>query len=70
MDEARLKEIRQQAKLREQHDKERRLRKIEADLRLQKQERQAQDEARQAAVPPAEEQHYAHLPRPTYTGIR
>ncbi|MGZ2361519.1 hypothetical protein LRE75_33380 [Streptomyces sp. 372A] len=68
MDAARLEEIRQQARLRERHDEDR-LRKIGADLRLQRQERQAQDEAR-AAMPLAEEQHYAHLPRPSYAGVR
>lgn len=63
MDEVRLEELRQQ-------DEARRLRKIAAELQLQQQERQAQDEAHQVAEPPAQEQHYAHLPRPSYTGIR
>ncbi|MFJ3658284.1 hypothetical protein ACIPPR_33875 [Streptomyces nigra] len=69
MDDVRLEEIRQHARLREQNDEERRLR-IEADRRRQRQDRQAQDEALQAAGSPAEEQYYAHLPRPTCTGIR
>ncbi|MEV4871496.1 hypothetical protein [Streptomyces syringium] len=51
-------------RLREQ-DEERRRRKVTADLRLQQQERQAQDEAH-----PAGEPQYAQLPRPSYTGIR
>ncbi|MFD8897517.1 hypothetical protein [Streptomyces ardesiacus] len=46
------------------------MRKVTADLRLQQQERQAQDEARMTEVPPAAEQHYAQLPRQSYTGIR
>ncbi|MEU1076456.1 MULTISPECIES: hypothetical protein [unclassified Streptomyces] len=70
MDEVRLEELRRLARLREQQDEERRTRKIAADLRLQQQERQAQDEAHQAAASPAEEQHYTRLPGPTYTGIR
>ncbi|MEV7282409.1 hypothetical protein [Streptomyces sp. NPDC093111] len=70
MDEARLEELRRLARLREQQDEERRSRNIAADLRLQQQERQAQDEAHQAAVPPAEEQHFAQLPGPSYNGIR
>ncbi|MGW3389551.1 hypothetical protein [Streptomyces cinereoruber] len=67
MDEARIEELRRLARLREQQDEER-MRKIAAD-RLQ-QERQAQDEARQAAMPSVEEQHYARLPGHSYTGIR
>ncbi|MGW6203727.1 hypothetical protein ACWF9B_08785 [Streptomyces sp. NPDC055089] len=56
--------------MREQQEEERRKRKVVADLRLQQQERQAHDEARQAEVSSAEEQHYAQLPRHSYTGIR
>lgn len=62
-------EYRRQARLREQEE-ERRARKVAAGLRLQQQERQAQDEARLTEVPPAEEQHYAQLPRHFHTGIR
>lgn len=64
-----LEEHRRQARLRDQEE-ERRARKVAADLRLQQQERQAQDEARMTEVPPAAEQHYAQLPRQSYTGIR
>ncbi|MGC5263968.1 hypothetical protein ACPXCO_23415 [Streptomyces cyaneofuscatus] len=69
MEEARSEEHRRQAILREQ-DEARRTRKVAADLQLQRQERQAQDEARLAEAAPAEEQHYAQLPRQSYTGIR
>ncbi|MET8816495.1 hypothetical protein ABZW47_31405 [Streptomyces sp. NPDC004549] len=69
MDDARLEEYRRHARLREQED-ERRARKVAADLRLEAQERQAQDEAHQAEVPAAQEQSYAQLPRTSYTGIR
>jgi predicted RecB family nuclease len=69
MEDERLKEYRRRARLREQ-DEERRRRKADADLRLQQQEGQAQDEARLAEAPTAEEQHYAQLPRHSYTGIR
>ncbi|MFJ5952248.1 hypothetical protein [Streptomyces noursei] len=69
MDEARLEEFRRQARLREQ-DEERRTRKVAGDLRLRQQERQAQEEARQTEVAPVEDQHYAQLPRHSYTGIR
>ncbi|MCQ1577085.1 hypothetical protein [Streptomyces parvus] len=64
-----LEEHRRQARLRDQEE-ERRARKVAADLRLQQQERQAQDEARLTEMPPAVEQHYAQLPRQSYTGIR
>ncbi|MFJ5817261.1 hypothetical protein ACIQGT_25695 [Streptomyces sp. NPDC093108] len=69
MDEARLEDIQRKAKLREQ-ETELRNRRAAAGLRLEQQERQAQDEAQQAEVAPAEEQHYAQLPRHPYTGIR
>ncbi|MFE9250724.1 hypothetical protein [Streptomyces sp. NPDC007088] len=69
MEDARLEEYRRHTRLREQEDL-RRARKVAADLRLQSQERQAQDEAHQAEVPPAEDQRYAQLPRTSYTGIR
>lgn len=54
-----------QERLREQEE-ERRRRKVTADLRLERQERQAQDEARQSAEQPP----YAQLPRYSHTGIR
>ncbi|MFB6985594.1 hypothetical protein [Streptomyces sp. NPDC056304] len=57
------------ARLREQEE-ERRRRGMTAELRLERQERQAHDEARQAEARQAEEQQYAQLPRPSYTGIR
>ncbi|WP_440580996.1 hypothetical protein [Streptomyces sp. PT19] len=64
-----LEEHRRQARLRDQEE-ERRARKVAADLRLKQQERQAQHEGRLTEVRPAAEQHYAQLPRPSYTGIR
>ncbi|MCX4681587.1 hypothetical protein OG413_41025 [Streptomyces sp. NBC_01433] len=70
MEDTRLTEHQRKARLREQQEEERRTRKVVADLRLQQQERQAHDEARQAEVSSAEEQHYAQLPRHSYTGIR
>jgi hypothetical protein len=70
MDEARLDELRRLARLREQQDEERRTRQIAADLRLHQQERQAQDEAHQAALSRGEKHHHAQLPGPCYTGIR
>lgn len=68
MEDERLEEIQRQARLRQQEEEHRR-RKAESDLRLQQQADQAQDEARLAEAPPAEE-HYAQLPRHSYTGIR
>lgn len=70
MDDVRLEELWRQARLRERDEEARRTRQVAANLRRQQRERQAQDEARQAAVPSAEEQHYAQLPRRSYTGIR
>ncbi|MCX4826427.1 hypothetical protein OG883_43085 [Streptomyces sp. NBC_01142] len=70
MEDARLEEFQRKTRLREQEEEGRRTRKVAADLRLQQQERQAHDEARLAEMPPAEEQHYAQLPRHSYTGIR
>ncbi|MGW6145570.1 hypothetical protein [Streptomyces sp. NPDC055140] len=69
MEDERLEDHRRQARLREQEE-ERRRRKVAADLRLKQQGRQAQDEAHLAEASPAEEQHYAQLPRHTPTGIR
>ncbi|MFI6277932.1 hypothetical protein [Streptomyces sp. NPDC050988] len=69
MQDERLEEFRRQSRLREQEE-ERRRRKAESELRLQQQVDQAQDEARLAEAPPAEDQHYAQLPRHSYTGIR
>lgn len=57
-----------QEKLREQ-EAERRRRKVTADLRLKRQERQAQDEALRPVERPAEEYH-TQLPNPSHTGIR
>ncbi|MER6431682.1 hypothetical protein ABT272_28740 [Streptomyces sp900105245] len=68
MEDERLEEYRRQARLREQDD-DRRRRKVLADLRLQEQEQQAQEEARLTEAPRAEER-YALLPRHSYTGIR
>jgi hypothetical protein len=64
-----LDEHTRQARLREQEE-DRRRRKVTADLRLQRQQRQAEEEARLAEPRPAEEQHYARLPRHSNTGIR
>ncbi|MER5615434.1 hypothetical protein [Streptomyces sp. NPDC002215] len=69
MDEARLEDIRRKAQLREL-ETELHTRRFAAGLRLKQQERQAQAEADQAEVAPAEEQYYAQLPRPSRTGIR
>lgn len=69
MEDERLEEFQRRARLRQQEE-ERRTRKADADLRLQQQEGQAQDEARLAEAPTAEEHHYAQLPRHSYTGIR
>lgn len=69
MEDERLTEYRRRARLREQEE-DRRRRKAAADFRLQQQEGQAQDEDRLTEAPPAEEQHYAQLPRHSHTGIR
>ncbi len=68
MDDRRLNEWQRQTRQRQQEE-ERRRRTAAVDLR-QQQERQAQDEARLAQVPPANEQHHAQLPRPSHTGVR
>jgi len=62
-------EHRRLAQLR-QLEEERRTRTVAADLRLRQQERQAQEEPALAEAPAAEAQHYAELPRHSYTGIR
>lgn len=56
------------AQLRQQEE-DRRRRKVTTDLRLQQQERQAQDEARNSEVRAVGEQ-YAELPRHSHTGVR
>lgn len=67
MDEARIAEVQRLAKQRAQQDEERRRKKAKA---AREQENQIHEVEGQSGLSPAEAPHYAHLPRPSHTGIR
>lgn len=65
MDKARIAEVQRLAKQRAQQDEERRRKEA-----AREREDQAHEVEAQGVMIPAEAPHYAHLPRPSHTGIR